>query len=156
MITKTCLMAPLAALAFTFSSDIALAAEANDAGFLVTAWPLIVLSVVLVIFRKQLIVQATPEPDDSDHHDAPVKKETAIAEETAKPAAKVKAPVSNANIDLKENGEQCQASTTKGTRCKRKSSLEEASVTIDSKTYNLTVCKQHNNDSLQPFSELIK
>ncbi|WP_143736033.1 hypothetical protein [Methyloprofundus sedimenti] len=59
-------------------------------------------------------------------------------------------------IDLKDNGQQCQASTAKGTRCKRKTTLEDTSVTIDDKTYLLTVCRQHNTEQLKPFSELIK
>lgn len=59
-------------------------------------------------------------------------------------------------IDLKDNGQQCQASTAKGTRCKRKTTLEDTSVTIDDKTYLLTVCRQHNTEQLKPFSQLIK
>ncbi|KAF3982446.1 MAG: hypothetical protein HFP78_01735 [Methylococcales symbiont of Hymedesmia sp. n. MRB-2018] len=151
MITKQCLIAPLAALGFTFSSEIAFAAKNNDAGFLVTAWPLIVLSIVLIVFRKQLIIQATPEQADADHHETPVKKTRTAAPATKKPAA-----ISNANIDLKDGGTQCQAATSKGTRCKRKSNLEDASVSVNRKTYDLTVCKQHNNDALQIFSGLIK
>ncbi len=166
MITKECLIAPLAVLGFTFSSKIALAAENNDAGFLVTAWPLIVLSIVLIIFRKQLIIQATPEKHDSDHHEA-VPEAVATGAKTVKqtvaektPAKKTKkqprAAVSSGKINIKDDSGQCQAATAKGTRCKRTSNLENASVSNKGKTYELAVCKQHNNDALQIFSEFIK
>ena len=171
MITKECLIAPLAVLGFTFSSQIAVAAEKSDAGFLVTAWPLIVLSIILVIFRKQLIIQSTPEPHDSDHHEPEAEKKattTKTTHETVtkavkdKPSPKPKrkpkkqAATANGTIDLKDDSNQCQAATAKGTRCKRSSSLENATVSLNGKTYKLTVCSQHNNDSLQIFSDLIK
>lgn len=153
MITKKCLTASLAAL--SFSSEIALAAESSDAGFLITAWPLIVTSIVLIIFRKQLIVQATPEHTEADHHDTPA-EHSVVVEDTpvAEPAKQV--PASNENIDLKDDSNQCQASTAKGTRCKRKSNLADTSIDFAGETYDLTVCKQHNNAALQPFSEFIK
>jgi hypothetical protein len=163
MITKPCLIAPLAALGITFSSEIAFAAESNDAGFLITAWPLIALSIAIIIFRKQLIVQATPEQPDSDHHDAATEKTaTAAAEKPAtkaknkSPAKKEKVAASPANIDLKDDSGQCQAATSKGTRCKRKSNLEAASMSLDGKTYDLNVCKQHHNDTSQVFSDFLK
>ena len=59
-------------------------------------------------------------------------------------------------IDLKDNSQQCQASTAKGTRCKRRTALKESSVTIDNKTYLLSVCRQHNSRNLRPFAELIQ
>jgi len=161
MITKECLIAPLAVLGFTFSSEIALAAEENDAGFLVTAWPLIVLSIILVVFRKQLIIQATPEQHDSEHHEPAIEETTATPvkkvakKETTKKQKKQKAATSG-TIDLKDDSGQCQAATAKGTRCKRSSSLEDATVSLNGKTYKLTVCSQHKNDSLHIFSDLIK
>jgi len=159
MITKKCLTASLAAL--SFSSEIALAAESSDAGFLITAWPLLVTSIVLIIFRKQLIVQATnviyltPEHTEADHHDTPA-EHSVVVEDTpvAEPAKQV--PASNENIDLKDGSNQCQASTAKGARCKRKSNLADTSIDFAGETYDLTVCKQHNNAALQPFSEFIK
>ncbi len=171
MITKECLIAPLAILGFTFSSEIALAAEENDAGFLVTAWPLIVLSIILVVFRKQLIIQATPEQHDSEHHE-PAPEKMAATTNTAhevlakatkdnpppklKIRPKTQAATTSGTIDLKDDSNQCQAATAKGTRCKRSSSLEDATVSLNGKTYKLTVCSQHKNDSLQIFSDYIK
>ena len=64
--------------------------------------------------------------------------------------------LANTIIDIKDGGKRCQASTTKGTRCRRKTTLEDNSVTIDGTTYLLTVCKQHSISNFKPFAELIK
>lgn len=145
MITRNCLIVPLGALAITFSSEIALAIESTDTGQSIAMWPIIVAVAVLIILRKQLIAEATSQKQEHDEPDAPKEK---IKVEATK--------AKTGNIDLKDGSGQCQANTVKGTRCRGKSNLTDASITIDGTSYDLTVCRQHNNDTIKPFSELIK
>jgi hypothetical protein len=58
-------------------------------------------------------------------------------------------------IDL-SGDTQCQGSTAKGTRCKRKTTLKTVEQVINEKVYRLTICAQHNNDRLKVFFGLIK
>jgi hypothetical protein len=58
-------------------------------------------------------------------------------------------------IDL-SGDTQCQGSTAKGTRCKRKTTLKTVEQVINKKVYRLTICAQHNNDRLKVFFGLIK
>ena len=159
------------------SSTIAIAAEntSDDSSF--AGWPLLVLFAAVIIFRKKLFAEATAHPPEQDHQETAVPEtvtatpeivEEKITETVTKPTAKpVKNPAKKAtaktkvekktdSIDLTDDGSQCQASTAKGTRCKRTTNLENATVKIDNKTYQLTVCKQHNTKSLKPFAELLK
>ncbi len=115
-------------------SGILMAAE-NSSSLLPPIWPLLALIIFIVIFRKQLNCVPSSTPDDT-------------ATEPAKTSTDI--------IDLKDDLNQCQASTAKGTRCKRTISLEERSISIDNKSYTLTVCKQHNTDGLKPFPGLMK
>lgn len=154
------------------STDIALAVEKTTSSASMSYWPLIALFVLLVIFRKKLFNEATPQDYEPDHDKTPEAKPAAVEKPKAKVETKAKAPTKAktaskpksvpkakakpSRIDLKDDGNQCQASTAKGSRCKRTTTLEDASVTIDGTTYDLTVCSQHNNDSIKPFADLIK
>jgi len=129
----------LSATIFSFNSSVLMAAENTDTSLLPPIWPLLALIIVLVVFRKQLNCVPKPEFDDTP---------TALTEVPPKKPDNI--------IDLKDGLNQCQASTAKGTRCKRKTTLTDARISIADNTYQLTVCKQHNTDDLKPFSELIK
>jgi len=182
MIIKTGISILLSTIVIALSSNVALAVDKTGSSSSIAAWPLILLVVLIIVFRKKIFAEATPEPDHQEEADAPepaakpaaAKQETvkqeAVKQETTKPkqakkAAPAKKPASKAKpntkvtsgpIDLTDDGKQCQASTTKGTRCKRTSTLENTTATVDGKTYKLTVCSQHNNEKLKIFSELIK
>ncbi len=180
MIDKNRLAALFSSIAIFLSSDIAMAVEKTSSGSKMSYWPIIILFALLVIFRKKLFNEATPQTFEPGHHDAPdqaavekveVEVETKVeakpkaetkvkAMPETKPAAKAKPktkPKAKTGIvNIRDGSNQCQASTAKGTRCKRTTTLEEASATIDGTTYELTVCSQHNNDSIKPFAELIK
>ena len=134
----------LSTLFIVFNSTIASAGDSLTSS--IPIWPLIAFIIFVVIFRKQL--NCIP-PDNLEE------KQTTPAEEpeiTNNPS-----PAANEhNIDLTDGVKQCQAGTAKGTRCKRTSNLNETSLTIDDKTYQLIVCKQHNTKTLKPFSELLK
>ncbi|MFW5443751.1 MAG: hypothetical protein ACKE51_05525 [Methylococcaceae bacterium] len=167
MAIKKYLPSLLSSTIIVLSSDIAIAAEKTSSGPSIAGWPLLLLLAVVVIFRKKLFAEATPQPSESDHQETAVQEAAPpeIAKEPVKAPAKKtaiktvnkpKAEKKATSIDLKDDKNQCQASTAKGTRCKRTTSLENATVSIDNKTYQLTVCKQHNNKSLKPFSELLK
>jgi hypothetical protein len=175
MAIKKYLITLLSTTIVALSSEIAIAADgtSNDSSF--AGWPLLALFAAVIIFRKKLFAEATAHPPESDHQETAV-PEVAVPEIVAekvqetvkkpatkpvkkpakKAAAKTKAEETSNNVDLTNGGNQCQASTAKGTRCKRTTSLENASVKIDNTTYQLTVCKQHNNKSIKPFSELLK
>jgi len=149
---------------FVISTEFAHAVETTDSSS-ISIWPLIGFVVLLIIFRKKIVGEATPEIHEPDHHEsehhevAEQKPEEVVEPEAPAPqkATTAKKPTQKkGNVDLKDGSEQCQASTTKGTRCKRTTTLEDASVTIDGTTYNLTVCKQHNNDVIKPFADFIK
>ncbi len=123
-----------------FQSELAIAAEDSESSFLPPIWPLLALIIFIVVFRKQL--NCVP-PQNFDHEDI---SDSSIPE--AEPPA--------GSIDLREPQGQCQASTAKGTRCKRTINLEDKEFTVDGKDYLLSVCKQHNTDNLKPFADLIK
>jgi hypothetical protein len=134
----------------TFNSSAAMAAEDVGASSLPPYWPLLALAIIVIVFRKQL--NCSPPLNLEEKPVAPVA--TADLKKQVKSTAPKK---ENANtIDLKDSLNRCQAGTSKGTRCKRESSLEDTSISIDDKTYLLTVCKQHNTKKLKPFSGLIK
>lgn len=131
--------------------EIAMAAEKSSSSFLPPIWPLLLFIAIVVIFRKQLNcvkpldLEQPPSPADTKLVDSKTTiDDTAINTETT-----------NNSINLNDNSGQCQASTAKGMRCKRTLTLQEVSVTIEDQTYILTVCKQHNTDSLKPFSGLL-
>lgn len=148
---------------FTLSSSIAFAAEKTSASF--AGWPILVLIAAIFIFRKKIFAETSDQESETEK---PVKPEKVKEESAASPTptqektkkekatAKPKVQSSSGDIDLTEDGKRCQAGTAKGSQCKRTNTLETASLEIDGSTYQLTVCSQHNNDSLKPHSKLIK
>ena len=170
MMIKTGISILLSAIVMALSPNVAMAVDKAGSSSSIAAWPLVLLVVIVIIFRKKIFAEATPEPEHQEP-DAPeaakpapaaVKQEAAKPQATKKaapakkPASKPKAKVTSGPIDLTDDSKQCQASTTKGTRCKRTTTLENITATVDGKTYQLTVCTQHNNDKLKIFSELLK
>jgi len=59
-------------------------------------------------------------------------------------------------INLASDATQCQAATLKGSRCRRKTSLDIVEKTINKQRYKFAVCNQHNNKEFIPFSELLQ
>ena len=166
MLNKRSIPTPILATFITLSPNIARAAEDSISSFLPPIWPFIAIMMFIFVFRKQLncVLPSEPqkkpppqeEPTSQEEPVSPLNQEQISTEpETPNDATDIDSGVSDTIIDLKDNSQQCQASTAKGTRCKRKTTLEETSVTIDEKNYFLTVCRQHNTSTLKPFKELI-
>ena len=180
MIIKTSISILLSTIAMALSSNVAMAVEKTGSSSSFAAWPLILFVVIVILLRKKIFAEATPHPEHQEPDSPePAKQEAAKPAKSAaakqetvkqeavkpqatkkatpakKPASKKKAAASG-TIDITGDGKQCQASTTKGTRCKRTTTLDNTTATIDGKTYKLTVCSQHNNDKLKIFSELLK
>lgn len=166
MMTKIHSLTVLKSLSlFALSSNMVQAVETTDSSSSISLWPFILFAIILIAFRKKIMGEATPNPEDhgAEHHEVTEQKPQKSVEQDPPIPSPVEESLSPAepeakagNINLKDDSGQCQASTTKGTRCKRTTTLEEASITIDGTTYDLTVCKQHNNDAMKPFADLIK
>ena len=163
MLTKKSMSAPILAIFMSLCSGNSIAAEDSISSILPPVWPLIAIVLFIFVFRKQL--NCVPPFKPQDEIPSPVNKEPLVTKPESKPEAptptitpdtETTEDVSESIIDLKDNSQQCQASTTKGTRCKRKTTLEDTSISIGDKTYLLTVCRQHNSKQLKPFPELIK
>jgi len=140
MHTKKTITITLFTTIASLNSSALMAADDSASSFLPPIWPLLALVIIMIVFRKQLNCVPPFEPDTE------VEKltETTVTSDAGD------------TIDLKDNLKQCQASTAKGSRCKRVTTLEDTNISINGKTYSLTVCKQHNKADLKPFSELIK
>lgn len=160
MITKKNISVLLAATSLSISPKIVLAAESGGIIAAVPGWPLPLFLAFIVIFHKKIfsdtdIPPTEPEPTPKPATDKPKK----IAEKEEKPTGGVVAQeVSNGDdgvIDLSD-GKQCQASTSKKSRCKRANTLQAVNKVIDDKTYLFTICNQHNNDAFKPYPKLIK
>ncbi len=132
----------------TLNSDVLIAAEDASSSFLPPIWPLLAVVIIMVVFRKQL--NCNPPLDLDEKPVAPVVAADLTEE------VKTSAPEAEGDIDLKDGLNRCQASTSKGARCKRETSLENTSISIEGKTYLLTVCSQHNTKKLKPYLGLIK
>ncbi len=50
---------------------------------------------------------------------------------------------------------QCQATTAKGSQCRRKANLKNIHKKLEEKNYDFRVCNQHNNDKFMPFAKFI-
>ena len=177
MLTKKSISTPLLTTSIFLGSGNAFAADESITS-MVPIWPLLVIIGFIFIFRKQLNCvppidleeeppvttdqeQITDEPTEPEASETPSPKTTPETTEVEtepdpEPDTETTAEANDNIIDLKDNSEQCQGSTAKGTRCKRKTTLEDASITIDGITYLLTVCRQHNTNQLKPYSGLIK
>ncbi|MCK5831075.1 MAG: hypothetical protein KAH20_12325 [Methylococcales bacterium] len=151
----------LSVLFSSFNSNIAIAADnTTDASF--SGWPLLLLIALLIIFRKKIFsgenINDLKENSVSTVVTKPEKKSSSkkTASPEKKPSTnKAKTKASSSLKDISDDN-QCQASTAKGTRCKRTTTLEKTTTIINNKSYKLTVCSQHNNKNIKPFSDLIK
>ncbi len=141
----------LAVSAIFLNSNIAWAAENEAQG--IAWWPFVLLAVVLVVFRKQLIAEATLQGHHDSHAEHKAAPEPAKSVETEKPEtiSKAESAATDEVTDLTQNVDQCQGTTAKGTRCRRTANLETIEVSIDQKRYRFLTCKQHNNDAFTPF-----
>lgn len=178
MFIKKSTVITISTLSFTLISNQALAVESTGSTTLMSAWPLILLAALFIVFRKKIFAETTftettIDSQEENNQEITEQKETAPAAKTTpspkkspKPAKKTTKPKattstkkeaksSTSNNDLSDDG-QCQGSTAKGSRCKRTTTLEKMSVTIDNKTYQLTACSQHKNDKFKPYPGLIK
>ncbi|SMG66069.1 membrane protein [methanotrophic bacterial endosymbiont of Bathymodiolus sp.] len=169
MLTNKNISTTLLATSIILGSGSAFAAEESITS-IVPTWPLLAIVAFIFIFRKQLNCippinleeeppvpklqeQIITTPSKPEEPSPAILQDTDIAPTEVTPAATA---TNETIIDLKDDSEQCQGSTAKVTRCKRKTTLEDASVTIDGITYLLTACRQHNTDKLKPYSGLIK
>lgn len=73
-------------------------------------------------------------------------------EKQSPPAAKTPGKI----INLAEDASQCQAATSKGTQCRRKTGLDTLEKTISHQKYKFAVCSQHNSKEFMPFAELLQ
>ncbi len=174
MFIKKSTVISISTLSFTLLSNQALAAESTGSTIFSSAWPLILLVALTVIFRKKIFVETATDSQEENNQKIteqkepePAAKTTSAPKKSPTPAKKTtkpketastkqeKAKSSTSNNDLSDDG-QCQGSTAKGARCKRTTTLEKISFTIDDKTYQLTACSQHKNDKFKPYPGLIK
>lgn len=158
MLSKRSPLTPVLATLFSLSPEISIAAE-DSLTSAFPVWPFFAIVIVAFIFLRRCKCSPSLKPKKpplksptKQENVAPAPKSPEVAPKIPEAAPEVKDEI----IDLTDNSQQCQASTAKGTRCKRKTTLEETSITLNNKTYLITVCRQHNNDHLTPFSELIK
>ncbi len=142
---------------FSLQSGALQAAEYEEASSF-SFWPLVLLAVVIGVFYKRLIAEATPEAVDlHDGHGHEAHEDVVL--EKAKPAAPKAKPASKKSskkvIDLTGDGTRCQGGTAKGTQCSRRTGLEAIEVEIDGQWYRVMTCKQHNTDPFKHFEGLI-
>ncbi len=137
----------------SFYSNVVWAAE--DTGFSVSIWPFVLLGIVLLVFRKKIIAEATVSAAESDadsHKTEKVVESEAESQSEATVAVSTPAtPVADDITDLTQHVEQCQGTTAKGTRCSRTANLEPIVVKVENKQYRFLTCKQHNNEGFIPF-----
>jgi len=98
---------------------------------------------------------AKPSPKVTKKEEATspaAKKEESAAPKKASSVAK-KAP--KGVVDLFVNADQCQASTGKGTRCKRSNNLMQLQRAVGSQQYIFAVCHQHHNESFTPHPSVL-
>lgn len=113
---------------------------------------------------KQQTVAGTPQPKAAQ----PVAKAKAaeqkpeVEEKKAQPKQATEkhsppaAKTPGKTINLAEDASQCQAATSKGTQCRRKTGLSTLEKTINHQKYKFAVCGQHNNKEFTPFAELLQ
>lgn len=176
MVIKKSSIAPLGIITLSLASSLALAAvEGADPDASFAGWPLPLLIGLVLIFRKKIfseVDQSIREAEGQDNQESsqeigePVDVKTTVQVKEPEPSEAVSAVNDSSGdkeqkistpavIDL-SGDDQCQASTAKGTRCKRKTTLETISKVINNKKYQLTICAQHNNNKLKVFFGLIK
>ncbi len=169
MFIKKSTVISLSILSLTLISNQALAVEKTGSTTFLSAWPLILLVVLTIVFRKKIFTETSVElPEETSQEEiAPAnestpapKKSPPTTKETTKSKAsastKQEKPKTNTSTNGLSDDGQCQGSTAKGARCKRTTTLEKISVKIDNKTYQLIACSQHNKDKFKPYPGLIK
>jgi len=102
------------------------------------------------------VVEQTPE--SAKEPVTTTTRDTSPATEKEQPAApkKTAKKVSVKIIDLFVNAGQCQASTGKGTRCKRSNNLQQHQYAVGSQQYIFAVCSQHNNEAFIPHPSVVE
>lgn len=115
--------------------------------------PLVLLLGLLILFRKKLIAEATPDHHAGDTNESHDKHDTHVQPSEKASRAKPENTTEQATSlnDLSINAKQCQGTTVKGTRCSRTTSLETIEQTVNGKHYRFKTCKQHGNESFKPF-----
>lgn len=83
-------------------------------------------------------------------------EDEAVAVEEAAAVEEEIAGVAADEVIRLDDGLQCQAGTAKGTQCKNKANLGQIQTTLNDKTYQFSVCTQHNNDHFKPFAGLVE
>ena len=160
MLIKKSIATPILATFITISPEITMAAEDTMSSILPPIWPFIAIVLFIIFFRKQL--NCVPPSTFNPQEETPLSIiEEQLAPEPETPAQTITTDTDTTEakdniIDLKDNSQQCQASTAKGTRCKRTTTLEDTSISMDNKSYLLTVCRQHNTDLIIPYSKPLK
>ena len=163
MITKKRIALLLTATSLSISSTVALAKEGAGIAAITIAvpgWPLPLLLAFIIIFHKKIFSEteiSVPEKtiDKPKKPVAEKKSETVVQEVTSEAVTPLVTSSDKGVIDLSD-GKQCQASTSKKSRCKRKNTLKAVNKVVDNKTYLFTICAQHNNDTFKPYPKLIK
>ena len=138
------------------NSEVLLAAD-GASSLLPPMWPLFAVIIFMFVFRKQLNCNPPVDLGEKPENPPPVAQlteETATLETVDLPEEKT-ASESIDGSDLRDH-KQCQASTSKKTRCRREIALEDASLVVDGKSYLITVCGQHNTKKLKAYPGLIK
>jgi len=115
-----------------------------------------------ILFRKE-----EPEVEDEPEEAVvPVKKPVKVEKATPdvvvekatldvkKEEVKSVKPIDDIT-DLSIDQEQCQSTTAKKTRCKRKTSLERIIVSINKQKYRFMSCRQHSNN-FKPHKDEMK
>ena len=172
MFTKKKKAVLLSAVTLSTWSGMAMAAKNVTLSSTISGWPLPIFLVGLIVFRKKIFHgHDLPSLEPINLPKPKVKKEPKKKEEVVKIKAKPKvkpdkkkaatkkvtvAKAESKVVDLTEGSEQCQASTSKGARCKRTNTLKNVTLVLDDTTYKLIVCAQHNNAKLKLYSELVK
>ncbi|WP_419585003.1 hypothetical protein [Thiolapillus sp.] len=95
-----------------------------------------------------------PAPKESAKKEAPPAAPAAKEEKPASPEEKPAAAKEIVNLSV--NASQCQASTGKGTRCKRSNNLQPLQHTVGTQQYIFAVCSQHHNDAFNPHPSALE
>ena len=115
-----------------------------------------------ILFRtKEVVVEEEPEKAVVPAKN-PVKAEQATPDvvvekatlEVKKAEIKSVTPIDDIT-DLSIDQEQCQSTTAKKTRCKRKTTLERIVVSINKQKYRFMSCRQHSNN-FKPHKDEMK
>lgn len=115
---------------------------------------------VAVIPAKEKLEPGFTTEDEADNETSVVEEQT--ANETITPTKEASQSLvettatAEAVINLADDAKQCQARTTKGSQCQRKTGLEAIEKRVDGHDYKFAVCGQHNNDAFVPFEGFLQ